>query len=196
MFNTGNIEGILGGLDSPWAATSGSQAGITVLGLYQVPFYIASDQPIIFANGIDSTNPYDGTATTFDGGAYTGFMGGIIDPSVNGVLLGKFQGHADITSGIWDADGGIYPVQLSSTLGVAPDALLSKVIYTEYHPWDNFDPANTSAPEDGSFFDSSGGTTLFHFQHEPPFLQQKNRRSALGCMAGCSGRCLYGHTRR
>ena len=173
MFNTGNIEGILGGLDSPWAATSGSQAGITVLGLYQVPFYIASDQPIIFANGIDSTNPYDGTATTFDGGAYTGFMGGIIDPSVNGniyaiyidpnnnagVLLGKFQGHADITSGIWDADGGIYPVQLSSTLGVAPDALLSKVIYTEYHPWDNFDPANTSAPEDGSFFDSSGGIT-------------------------------------
>ena len=56
-------------------------------------------------------------------------------------------------SGVWYADGGIYPVQLYSGISVTPETLFDTVINREYHFWDNNDPYST---EDGVFFDASG----------------------------------------
>ncbi|MGD9162654.1 MAG: hypothetical protein PVG39_29880, partial [Desulfobacteraceae bacterium] len=168
MFDSGWFEGILGGLDSPWAATSTSPADITLMGFYEAPFYITANQPVIFAIDIESSNSANGTATTFDGGAYSGFMGGVLtsstrgniyaiyaDPSNNaGILLGKFQGSADRMSGVWEADGDVYPVQLFSSTGVTPATLINEIMDTEYHFWDN--SSNYSPGEDGGFIDGSG----------------------------------------
>ncbi len=165
MYNTGWFEGILGGLDSPWDGSS----SITLLGFYEAPFYVTSGQSVIFAIDIESQNPDSGTATTFDGGAYSGFMGGIlassttgnisaiyIDPDNNaGVLFGDFQGSADGLSGIWEADGGVYPVQLYSGIGVTPVSLVNGLMDTEYHSWDS-NSAYYYQGEDGGFFDDAG----------------------------------------
>ena len=161
MFNTGWFEGILGGLDNPWSATSTNPADITLLGFYEVPFYVTSSQPVIFAIDIESQNSI--------GGAYSGFMGGVLGSSTRGniyaiyinpgnnagVLIGDFQGSADLISGIWEAGGGIYPVQLFSSIGETPTTLLNSVEETPYHFWDN-NSMYTSPGGDGSFYNGSG----------------------------------------
>ena len=188
MNNTGWIEGILGGLDSPWAATATSPVDITLLGFYEAPFYITSDQAVIFSNYLESDNVTDGTSTTFDGGAYVGYLGGLvststsgniygiyIDPDYNaGILMGDFQGSADLSTGIWSADGGVYPVQLYSNLGLMPENLLTQIEASEDYVWGNIDQYGIySFPGTGYFFDGSGyesgyldiGGGLFYNQH-------------------------------
>ncbi|MBN2420346.1 MAG: hypothetical protein JXL81_13235, partial [Deltaproteobacteria bacterium] len=161
MFNTGWFEGVLGGLESPWAATSANQADISLLGFYEAPFYVDADQPIIFA--IDMESGYSSS------GAYSGYLGGVlgssargnlyamyIDPGNNaGVLIGGFNGSTDRISGLWEADGGVYPVQLYSGIGVTPDTLISGIIPKEYHFWDNSMGA-ASPGDEGGFYDATG----------------------------------------
>ena len=178
MFETGWLEGILGGLESPWTAGSAQTAPVTILGFYERPFYVTADQPVMFASEIESFNPDNGMTTTIDGGAYSGFMGAIInplaDPQVNGniyaiyidpdnnagVLLGKFQGPADRMSGVWYADGDVYPVQLYSPISVAPDTLTSEMTYSEYHMWDNGGGYVFTGEESG-FYDEFGYITSY-----------------------------------
>ncbi len=162
MFHTGWFEGVLGGLGNPWTATSGAPAAITLLGFYEVPFYVNSGQPVIFANDVESYNPDNVT------GAYSGYIGGVLTTSVSGnmyalyvdpannagILMGKLaSGSADEVSGMWEADGGIYPVQLYSSIGVTPVSLIDSVVNTEYYFWGG---GYTTPGDDGYFFDGSG----------------------------------------
>lgn len=169
MYNTGWLDGIIGGLEDLWGATYEDKAGITFLGNYDAQFSINSSQPFIFANRIDSYNPYNDTDTTPDNGAYAGFISGALGPSTfgniyavyispanrAGILIGDYTGSADRVSGIWDATGGIYPVQVgiaSSTPGTFLDDIRDKSHYF----WGHYDYLNNLYlnPGKGNFLDS------------------------------------------
>jgi hypothetical protein len=122
--------------------TSGAQmpAGTSIEGIYLAN---SSLPHIWFSQDVFSFNSSDSTKTTFDGGAYTGFIGAreadnnieaifggiFIDPSGNtGILAGEFSGFADGSS--LNMNGGLYPVQMGTTTippGVLYDAVQTSV---------------------------------------------------------------------
>ncbi|MBN1906598.1 MAG: FecR domain-containing protein [Deltaproteobacteria bacterium] len=172
MYNTGWLDGIMGGLNDLWGATYANKAGITFLGNYDAQFSVNPSQPFIFANRLDSYNPYNDTDTTPDGGAYAGFISGVLGSStfgniyavyispVNraGILIGDYTGSANRVSGIWDATGGIYPVQVemaSSTPGTLLEGLKDKTLYF----WGRYDYGSYLYPGEGNFLDSMGYST-------------------------------------
>jgi hypothetical protein len=169
MYNTGMLDGIMGGLENLWGATYSNRAGITFLGYYDAPFYVMSSQPLIFASKIESFNPYNDTDTTPDGGAYAGFIGGVlgpltkgnifavyIDPSNRaGILIGDYTGSANRESGIWEAEGGMYPVQFitaSSSAGTLTGSMIKK----EYSFWGHPNYSTYYYPGKGNFLDTMG----------------------------------------
>jgi len=169
MYNTGWLDGIMGGLENLWGATYTDKAGITFMGTYDAPFFVTKSKPLIFANRLDSCNPYNGTGTTPDGGAYAGFISGVFAPSTvgniyavyispanrAGILIGGYTGSADRVSGIWDAAGGIYPVQIEAASST-PGALLEDLKDKSSYFWGRYDYGSYLYPGEGYFLDSMG----------------------------------------
>jgi hypothetical protein len=127
-------NGILGGTDSPWSATAVSPVDVTVMGEFDSDYEgTAPPSNMMWGTEISSYNYLDGSTTTYDDGAYTGFMGGIavpkagvpgeaslsgmllalyIDPSGNGgYLRGNLEGTAYSSIGMFEMTGGLYPEQ-------------------------------------------------------------------------------------
>jgi len=172
MYNTGWLDGIMGGLENLWGATSGERADITFLGNYDAQFSLNPSQPFIFANRIESFNPYNGADTTPDNGAYAGFISGVLGSSTmgniyaifispvnrSGILIGDYTGSANRLSGIWDAAGGMYPVQVEIA-SLTSDTLLDNLMDKTHYFWGRYDYGSYLYPGEGNFLDSMGYST-------------------------------------
>jgi hypothetical protein len=172
MFNSGWLDGIMGGLENLWSATSADRAGITFLGNFESPFFVTTSQPLIFAKDIVSYNPYNKSNTTPDGGAYAGFIGGVFGPSTKGniyaiyidksnmagILIGNYQGNTNMASGIWEANGEIYPIQVK-TVSISPGTLLggNGLNKREHYFWGHPDISTYQYPGEGTFLGASSG---------------------------------------
>lgn len=132
----GSFTADMGSLETLWTSSAGTPAATFMEGTYSpdssLP-HIWFDQDVFSFNGSDSTK------TTFDGGAYAGFIGAreadnnidsifggiFIDPSGNtGILAGEFSGFADGSS--LDMNGGLYIVEMGTTT-IPPDVLYDAV---------------------------------------------------------------------
>jgi len=121
----GSFTADMGSFETLWTSSAGTPAGTFIEGTYSPN---SSLPHIWFNQDVFSFNGSDSTKTTFDGGAYAGFIGAretdnnidaifggiFIDPSGNtGILAGEFSGFADGSS--LDMNGGLYPVQMGTT---------------------------------------------------------------------------------
>ena len=131
----GALDGIMGGM-SLWSSTDMLSADFKSIG-FLTPSQALTDSDYVFTAPIFSKDIPTGTATTADGGAYTGHIvagvnaggGGstapgiigimnalYVDPLGNtGILSGEFGGFLDQMTNLWMADGEIVPVPLSAT---------------------------------------------------------------------------------
>ena len=141
---TGYLEGRMGGTASLW---TGSNIPFTILGLYE-HYY---DSIWYDYNNIESYNEINNTYTTYDGGAYTGFIGGTVvgngfdsnndpmegllvalymDPDGNaGFLRGTMSGTGYPASGIFELDGTINREQFvaASGIDIAPEDFVNSI---------------------------------------------------------------------
>lgn len=131
---------LFGGTESIWTANRTDPAAALWIGEYSMiksgPFLI----------GLTSNNYYNNSYTTYDGGAYTGFMGGVnindsidamlyglyIDPNGNaGIIKGALAGSTYSSLGMFETEGGVYPVNMTTGIGTTPEDLLGNVV-TKY----------------------------------------------------------------
>jgi hypothetical protein len=132
----GSVNAILGGTASLWNATEPSPATIKMMGTNNI--YGAKYSS--FITGITSTNAFNSTATTYDGGSYAGYLGGIltdtalesklatlyIDPSGNaGFIKGALSGTNYTDISMFEMTGGAYAVKMASSTGLVPANLPS-----------------------------------------------------------------------
>ena len=137
--NDGQIEFLIGGTDTIWTASQSEPASLTAIGRY----FSGANPQHLWGTRIESYNWETGYPTTYDGGAYKGFINGIeinhnfearmvalyIDPSGNaGYLKGTLTGTGYPEINMFEMDGFIYPTQKVSSIGIAPEEL------TLYHP--------------------------------------------------------------
>lgn len=128
---------LLGGTESIWSSSQASPADITWMGEYG----LASSGP--FRIHPYSYNYSNNTYTTYDGGAYYGFMGGTdfdnildsafyalyTDPNGNaGILMGALTGATYPDLGMFEAEGGIYPIQITSNAGITAESLYDSIV--------------------------------------------------------------------
>jgi hypothetical protein len=127
----GSLQGLMGGTASLWTATASSPAPVTMMG----SFAPSGNVSPLWTTEVYSKNYNDLSNTTYNGGAYRGFLGGTeiggamdggliglyVDPSGNaGYLKGALTGTAYRDMGMFKMEGGLYPIQIASALGVAP----------------------------------------------------------------------------
>ncbi len=126
------FNGYMGGLTELWEAAQGDPAWVTFLGRYG-HYYEELQGPFIFGTEVKSYDPYEEEFMTPDGGAYKGFMTGVMDTMVDGrfygiytdpdddagLLKGSFSGFMDPVLGVWEADGGLYPELVKEDMGPA-----------------------------------------------------------------------------
>ena len=140
--NDGAIEFLIGGTDTIWTASQGEPALLTAIGRY----FSGSNPQHVWGTRIESYNWESGYSTTYDGGAYRGFINGIeinhdfearmvalyIDPSGNaGYLKGTLNGTGYPEINMFEMDGFIYPTQKVTSIGIAPENL-NDHIYENY----------------------------------------------------------------
>ena len=121
----GSFTADMGSFETLWTSSAETPAGTFIEGTYSPN---SSLPHIWFNQDVFSFNNNNSTKTTFDGGAYAGFIGAretdnnidaifggiFIDLSGNtGILAGEFSGFADGSS--LDMNGGLYPVQMGTT---------------------------------------------------------------------------------
>jgi hypothetical protein len=127
--NTGNsfITGLAGGVsDIVWGQTS----QMTIMGTVSSSFAAGN----VWSADIKSHNYINGTDTTYDGGAYMGYLLGAkpgtpdglfvalyVDPSQKGgYLLGKISGELYPGLGMFEATGDILATKMSDNVGILP----------------------------------------------------------------------------
>ena len=140
-YSDGWLEGLMGGTASLWTATDTSPASVTMVGRYN-PY---SNVPHVWATEISSYNYKDSSSTTYDGGAYRGFLGGTeiggsmegglialyIDPDGNaGYLKGSLAGTAYPEIEMFEMEGGFYPVQMETGTGISAAEFYNAVSVT------------------------------------------------------------------
>ena len=153
----GSLTGKTGGTGSIWTATVDLPASLAMIGTYTA----GTNPSHIWGSDFISYNYTNTTDTTYDGGAYYGIAKGIqigtslegkivalyISPSGNaGYLLGSMSGTTYPTIGMYEMNGGVYPTQRVTAIGILP-ANLSSSIY----------PGTGSGNMSGSF---TGGGSL------------------------------------
>jgi hypothetical protein len=135
----GSLAGLVGGTASLWSATAGTPASLTAIGAYSA----GANQRNVWGTSIRSYNYNTLTYTTYDGGAYSGYIRGIensgslegqivalyIDPSGNAGYL-KLKDSMTGTSysgvGMFEMTGSAYPVQMASASEVVWSAALQQ----------------------------------------------------------------------
>ncbi len=149
VFGDGGISGAyLGGAGSLWDASKSSPASATLLGGY-VPGLHAVQ---VWNADIYSYNYRDGVSTTYDGGAYKGYLAGTLVGDSGearflglyihedagqagiynaGVLRGGLAGGYYPQVGMFALDGGMYPeAPLNPAIGIAPADLYNATVTT------------------------------------------------------------------
>src|SRR3990172_6040152 len=142
----GNSTGLMGvaydpNID-PWSQTS----AVAYLGTYDVLGGIGVGPPYLWTPEIYSYNINNSTNTTFDGGTYKGFIGGVwkadatidanvyaiyIDPLGNaGILKGGMTGAYYPSLNMFEADGTWTPTALAT--GLNPATATPVVVSTDY----------------------------------------------------------------
>jgi hypothetical protein len=145
---TGYMSGLMGGAESLW---SGSSTPVTLLGEY----YHDGGSIWYSTEGFYSYNYNDYSYTTYDGGAYIGYLGGIdaslavswenelegkvvalyIDPSDEygvsraGILKGDLTGTAYPDINMFGMEGDIYRTEVVTDIGIDPEYLNESVRY-------------------------------------------------------------------
>ncbi|HEX8947692.1 MAG TPA: hypothetical protein VF790_01950, partial [Dissulfurispiraceae bacterium] len=132
----GELGALIGGTDSLWTATPNTPVKLTMMGI----FSSSDTTPHLWGAGsysgsINSYNYLNNAYTTYDGGAYKGYLGGIeisgsmegglialyIDPNGNaGYLKGSLSGSAYPSISM---DGSAYPIQMLASSGITPSDL-------------------------------------------------------------------------
>ena len=142
----GTLEGIMTGIGSLWTATQANPIVSILAGNY---FEGTVSEGHIWATEVFSYNYLNGTNTTYDGGAYKGYLGGFIDSGYNlearftgiyvdpdghaGFLIGNFSGTAFPSPvDIFGAEGSIYPVQIWDSVGISPGNLYDSLQSSSY----------------------------------------------------------------
>ncbi|MDP2682462.1 MAG: FecR family protein [Deltaproteobacteria bacterium] len=157
----GNSTGIMGGVGSPWSGTTSA----TYMGTYDVLNGIGVGPPYLWTPEISSFNVNNNTNTTFDNGAYRGFIGGVwkadtaidanvyslyIDPAGNaGILKGDLTGAYYPSINMFSADGTWTPTAL--TTGLNATTATFNVISTNY---------GLTSPGSGTFNGRLGAITV------------------------------------
>ncbi len=133
----GTMTAYMGTTASLWTATSGAPAPVTAIGTHSG----TTTSPHLFTTNVGSYNYTAGNTTTYDGGAYKGYMAGIsngttlaakvialyIDPSGNaGYLTGSLTGTAYADISMFSMTGSAYPTQMAAAIGIAPVNLDAK----------------------------------------------------------------------
>jgi len=136
----GTYSAILGSDTSLWGA--GSPVSFYILGTVT---NLGSTQNFVFRNAINSSNVTLSNNTTYDGGAYAGWMSGILGDSVDGVIYafyrephvsgsgnmgimkGAFSGSTYPGIGMWKADGNFSQMLTLGTTAQLPENLVSEV---------------------------------------------------------------------
>lgn len=142
------LYSLLGGTESIWASSQEDPASVTWIGENS----LISGAP--FRLYLYSYNYNDDTYTTYDGGAYYGFIGGTesnnvlgsslyalyIDPNGNaGILLGSLTGTTYSDLGMFEAEGGIYTVQIESNIGITAGDLYNSITEKAFYSTGNTD---------------------------------------------------------
>ena len=138
----GNSTGLMGGVASPWSQTT----AVNYMGKYDVSGGIGYGPPYLWTPEISSYNVKNATNTTFDGGAYKGFIGGVwkgdgtidakvyslyIDPSGNaGILKGTVTGAYYPQLNMFEADGTWTPTVMATGLDAATATV--NIVTTDY----------------------------------------------------------------
>jgi len=140
-YNDGNLEGLMGGTASLWTATAAQPAALTMLGTFSP----SGNVPHLWNTEVYSYNYNDSSYTTYDGGAYRGFLAGTesagamigglmalyVDPSGNaGYLKGALTGTAYRDIGMFQMEGSLYPTQIAAAIGIAPQNFYDSVWQT------------------------------------------------------------------
>jgi|GEM_PF-5359658 len=86
-YNNGYFHGLLGGINSLW---TGSNVPVTMIGQYYDGYYGFEDSSGIWVDNLFSYNYKNDTFTTYDGGAYSGFIRGILQDK--GTLIDDLEG--------------------------------------------------------------------------------------------------------
>jgi len=146
----GYLNGLMGGTSSLWTASQGSPASMTALGEY----YPDSENHEIWSAEVYSHNYKNELNTTYDGGAFRGYIGGTknyrtydleyldsrfvgiyVNPSgragyVKGSLSGMGYPYPNI--GMFEMSGSAYPVQIYDSIGIAPRNLYASLSFSSY----------------------------------------------------------------
>lgn len=133
----GSINGLLGGTQSLWASAS---TPVTFMGAYSAPMLGAH----IYGQQFSSYNYNDYTDTTYDNGAYYGYITGTeangamdsmlyalyVDPSGSvGYLKGALNGTYNQDIGMFEQDGTINKVQMAASTGITAADFSSSIFY-------------------------------------------------------------------
>jgi hypothetical protein len=128
------MDAIMGGMSSLWGSKKSSETWVTMIGAYTPSI---SGPDVWVADGIYSSNYLNSTATTYDNGAYYGFVSGAsedgemdnrffalyIDPSGNaGVLRGRLSGEYYSGIDMFASSGGIFSTEIEADAAVTPTA--------------------------------------------------------------------------
>ena len=135
---------LMGGTSSLWAATQSSPASMTMIGYY----YPGSNPGLIWSTEVFSTNVISSKQTTYDDGAYRGYLGGTKDPDDNldgrfvgiyvdpsnhaGYLQGSLSGTGYPNINMFEMDGSLYPVQIYDDIGISPENLYGNIYSSSY----------------------------------------------------------------
>jgi hypothetical protein len=135
-------QALLGGTQSIWNATKTNPAQATMMGQY----VSGTSAPSLWNTTTYSYNYLNDTTTTYDGGAYNGwlsgtrlgndgfanFLGLYINPSGNaGVVRGSLSGPFFPQTELFVMDGGLYPEEPVVTgIGITPENLNASIAQT------------------------------------------------------------------
>ena len=141
LYSSGNLSGILGGIGALWTATAAAPAPVEFLGGYSLGL------GGLFQGEVSSYNATNYTETTYDGGAFRGFLAGAragnaldgrltalyIDPEGNaGILQGSMRGSLYPELGLFEMKGGMSPLQIDAATGLTPDTLGGSISATSF----------------------------------------------------------------
>jgi hypothetical protein len=170
--NEGNVEfggydtGLIGSITSSWTGP----ADFLVMGEYY--HYGEPASAYIWNSPIYSYDAIEDDWTTIDGGAFSGYTGGIwkggtmdgvavalyVDPEGNaGYLTGNVSGHYYPGIEMWMADGQLTPTQKAT--GLDPESFQTGWSYLDAHLAGNFDGSGSVEGWTGG--DYAYGETLF-----------------------------------
>ncbi len=182
LTDDGSLDGMMMGIGTLWTATQANPIPSVLFGDY-VEGTIPEGH--IWATEVFSYNYLNETFTTYDGGAYEGYLVGFVDPSYAlearfigiyidpegraGFLKGNFTGEAiPSPTNLFAAEGSMFPVQIYDSIGISPSNLHSSI--------QTLTPLSVGG---GGSFEEGGNITVDNYVSEHYSLYTPNREVAI-----------------